>query len=497
MQQPNDARKTRKASQPKSLELDLEWIEEGEARPESAPRVEALLAETEKVALAREGEHRDAEVRETGGLMEAIVEAQNMRRALAKVQANRGAAGIDGMQVSQLPEYLRGAWPDLRAKLLAGQYRPQAVRRVEIPKPDGGKRELGIPTVVDRLIQQAILQVLEPLLDPAFSPHSYGFRPGKSAHQALEAARGYVAEGYVWVVDLDVEKFFDRVNHDMLMGRLARRVTDKRLLKLIRGYLEAGVLWNGVVQERDEGTPQGGPLSPLLSNLLLDDLDKELERRGLRFCRYADDCNIYVRSERAGQRVMEGVTRFLERKLRLRVNPNKSAVARPRERKFLGQRILGGKGAYLGIHPRSVQRAKERMRLITRRNRGVSLDQVLRELGRFSNGWVTYHRHTRCKGHLTSLDEWLRRRLRCYIWKQWKHPRTRGRELERRGVGRYLAYGTAYNGMGLWRAAGSPALTRALPNQWLREQGFRSLLERYLLLNPAGTAGCGPARPVV
>ena len=304
-------------------------------------------------------------------------------------------------------------------------------------------------------MQQALLQVLAPLYDPTFSASSYGFRPNKSAHQALEAAREYVSKGYNWVVDLDLEKFFDRVNHDMLMGRIAKRIGDKRILRLIRAYLEAGILVEGVVMMRDEGTPQGGPLSPLLANILLDDLDKMLESRGLRFCRYADDCNIYVKSERAGQRVMASVTNFLERKLKLKVNKSKSAVAKPQARKFLGQRVLGGKtNTYLGIHPKSVLRAKKKARLITKRNRGVSFDRVLRELASFTDGWVTYHRRTRCSKLLLGLDEWLRRRLRCYLGKQWKHPKNRGKQMRKLGVGRWLAFGVAYNNEGPWKSAG-------------------------------------------
>jgi group II intron reverse transcriptase/maturase len=334
--------------------------------------------------------------------------------------------------------------------------------------------------VVDRLIQQAILQVLTPIYDPRFSPRSYGFRPGKSAHQALEQARQYVAEGKAWVVDLDLEKFFDRVNHDMLMGRLAKRITDKRLLRLIRRYLEAGILVEGVVQEREEGTPQGGPLSPLLANILLDDFDKELERRGHSFCRYADDCNIYVRSQRAGERVMASVTRYLETKLKLKVNREKSGIDLAAKRKFLGLRVLGrGEKARLSVTPESRMRLKTELRRITKRNRGVSLRQVVNELGRLTDGWVGYFWVARTPSVFQELDQWLRRRLRCYQWKQWKWPRTRAQALLRLGIGRYLAWGTAYGNHGPWRVAGSPAMTQALPNAVLERLGFRSLLQRY------------------
>jgi len=411
--------------------------------------------------------------------MEAVVAADNLRRALRRVRANKGSPGVDGMTVNELPDHLRTAWPALRAALLAGDYEPQPVKRVSIPKPDGGVRGLGIPTVADRFIQQAMLQVLTPVYDPGFSPHSYGFRPGKSAHQALEQARRYVAEGRGWVVDLDLEQFFDRVNHDVLMGRLAKGIGDRRVLRLIRRYLEAGVLLNGVVIEREEGTPQGGPLSPLLANILLDEWDKELERRGHRFCRYADDCNIYVRSQRAGERVLASVSGWLEQRLRLRVNDAKSAVGRPNERPFLGYRIIGAATARLSIAPKSVARAKATIRRITGRNRGVSLGRVLAELGTFTDGWVGYYWQARTPSVFQSLDEWIRRRLRCYQWKQWKTVHRRASELRKAGVGRYLAWGTAYDGPGLWRAAGSPALTRALPNAVLVQRGYRSLLLRY------------------
>lgn len=453
-----------------TIQLALTWEREGEAQPEPGGGTEARTATPRPAALALD-------------LMEEVVSADNMRRALRKVRSNRGSPGIDGMTVDLLESHLRKAWPALKNELLTGEYKPQPIRRVDIPKPDGGTRMLGIPTVVDRLVQQALLQVLTPIYDPTFSSGSYGFRPGKSAHQALESARQYVAAGYNWVLDLDLEKFFDRVNHDILMGRIAKRIGDKRLLRLIRLYLEAGVLSEGVVLTRDEGTPQGGPLSPLLANILLDDLDKMLETRGHRYVRYADDCNIYVRSERAGQRVMASVTDFLECKLKLKVNRSKSAVAKPQARKFLGQRVLGGKEhTYLGVHPKSVLRAKKKARLITKRNRGVSFDRVLRELGQFTDGWVAYHRHARCSTLLKSLDEWLRRRLRCYCWKQWKTPRNRAEQIRKAGVGRFLAYGVAYNNEGPWKSAGTPAMTRALTNKRLANLGFHSLHERYKAL---------------
>ncbi len=406
-------------------QLAFDWGEAGEAQPGPSGGSNRTPAPEREGTLAQ-------------GLMEAVVAADNMRQALKRVQANKGSPGVDGMTVQELREYLRQEWPRIRQELLEGRYQPQPVKRVEIPKPDGGKRLLGIPTALDRLIQQAILQVLTPHYDPHFSASSYGFRPGRSAHQALEAAREHVASGRGWVVDLDLEKFFDRVNHDVLMGRLAQRTGDKRLLGLIRRYLEAGVMLNGVVVEREEGTPQGGPLSPLLANILLDELDKELERRGHRFCRYADDCNIYVQSQRAGERVMASVTDFLEKKLRLKVNRAKSAVAHPGQRKFLGYRILGRAKARLGIAPKSLQRAKQTIRRITKRNRGVSLERVLEELRRYTDGWVAYYWKARTPSVFQEMDQWIRRRLRCYQWKQWKTARKRVQKLRKAGVGPWL-----------------------------------------------------------
>ena len=357
----------------------------------------------------------------TERLMEEVCRPENLNRAYRRVKANKGAPGVDGMTIVQLRSWLAAHKEELIASLLDGSYRPRPVRGVQIPKPGGGVRQLGIPTVVDRLVQQAILQVLEPLLDPTFSPSSFGFRPGRGAHDALRQAQKYVADGGVIVVDVDLEKFFDRVNHDILMARLARRAADRRLLRIIRRFLEAGLMQDGVCVARHEGTPQGGPLSPLLANLLLDDLDKELERRGHCFCRYADDCNIYVRSKAAGERVLASLTRFLEGVLRLRVNRDKSAVAYIEERKFLGYRLLSG--GRLGIAPKSLDRAKDRIRQITRRNRGVSVGQMTSELNSFLTGWVTYFRHAACKSALRDTDEWLRRKLRCVRLKQCKRAK--------------------------------------------------------------------------
>jgi RNA-directed DNA polymerase len=417
-------------------------------------------------------------------LMEQVVTPTNMRRALRRVWANGGSPGGDGMTVAELPGFLQQAWPQVRQTLLSGEYQPQPVRRVEIPKPDGGVRLLGIPAVVDRLIQQAILQVLEPLYDPTFSPHSYGFRPGKSAHQAVRQACEFVAAGKAWVVDLDLEKFFDRVNHDLLMSRLARKLGDRRLLRLIRRFLTAGVLVHGVVIERHEGTPQGGPLSPLLSNILLDELDRELTKRGLSFCRYADDCNIYVQSRKAGERVMASVIRFLERRLRLKVNLAKSAVAAPQERKFLGFRLLPPNQwraePLIRLAPQSLKRLKHKLRCLTGRHRGVSREELLRELGRYTQGWMSYYALAGPPSVYRDLDSWLRRRLRAFIWTQWKTPKNRSQHLRQSGVPHFAAMSVAYNRMGAWRAAGNGNLNRAVNNQRLREWGFQSLLDSYM-----------------
>jgi RNA-directed DNA polymerase len=414
----------------------------------------------------------------TTNLMDQICDPTNLVRAYRRVRSNKGKPGVDGMTVHDLADWLRENHRALTASLTDGSYRPQPVRGVQIPKPGGGQRQLGIPVVVDRLVQQAILQVLNPILDPTFSNSSYGFRPGRDAHMALEQARKYVAqEGREFVVDLDLEKFFDRVNHDILMSRIARRIGDKRLLLIIRRFLQAGMMQDGVCVARDEGTPQGGPLSPLLANLLLDDLDRELDSRGHRFCRYADDCNIYVRSLAAGQRVMDSVVRFLEGKLKLRVNREKSAVAPVGERKFLGHRLLlNGK---LGISPKSVKRAKEKIRQITRRNRGVSFAQVIVELNSFLVGWLTYYRFAAFRGELQRMEEWMRRKLRCYRLKQRKRGRSVSGFLRQLGVPAHQASRLASSGKGLWRLANSPQLNAAMSKDWFASQGLVSLLLKY------------------
>ncbi len=413
----------------------------------------------------------------TDHLMERICDRDNLNRAYRKVKANKGAPGVDGMTLDDLAAWIAAHKDTLIVSLLEGRYQPQPVRGVQIPKPGGGMRQLGIPTVVDRLVQQAILQVLEPLFDPTFSNSSYGFRPGRSAHQALAAAQQYVAEGRLIVVDMDLEKFFDRVNHDILMGRLARRVKDKRLLRIIRRFLEAGLMQDGACVTRQEGTPQGGPLSPLLANLLLDDLDRELERRGHKFCRYADDCNIYVRTKAAGARVLASLTAFLETHLRLRVNRDKSAAAYILERKFLGHRLLpGGK---LGVAPQSLERAKQKVRELTQRNRGVSLQQMVTELNSFLRGWVTYYRHAQCRSHLDRLDEWIRHRLRCVQLKQRKRAKPISDFLISCGVPQFTAWILALSGKGWWRMAGSPSAQHAMSLGWFNRLGLISLTSRH------------------
>jgi RNA-directed DNA polymerase len=425
---------------------------------------------TESLAAKRMSESPASEQ-----LMEEVCERENCKQALARVKANKGSAGVDGMTVHELPELLKQHWPVIREQLLSGTYKPQPVKRVEIPKPGGGVRKLGIPTVLDRLIQQAVMQVLQRRWDRTFSNHSYGFRPGRSAHQAVAAAQQYQAEGYRWVVDLDLEKFFDRVNHDKLMARIAERISDQRVLKLIRAFLEAGVMESGLASPADEGTPQGGPLSPLLSNIVLDELDRELERRGHRFARYADDCNVYVRSKRAGERVMDSITRFLASKLKLKVNSEKSAVARPWHRKFLGFSFTNAGVPKRRIAPQAVDRFKERVRALTGRTRGVSTERMAEELTRYLRGWIGYFGKCETRYVLQALDSWLRRRLRSAIWKQWKRNPVRFTELHQRGVSPELAATTVASAHGPWRLANSPALSIALPNAYFDSLGIPSL----------------------
>jgi len=424
-------------------------------------------------------------------LMEQVVAKQNMVAALRRVQQNGGAAGSDGMTVEELPAFLKANWPSIKAKLLSDKYKPQPVRRVEIPKPDGGMRLLGIPNVVDRLIQQALLQVLTPIFDPTFSEQSFGFRPGRSAHDAVQCARAFIEAGNDWVVDIDLERFFDQVNHDKLMVRVWQRVKDKRVLHLIRRYLQAGVLINGVVMASEEGTPQGGPLSPLLANIMLDDLDRFLTERGHKFCRYADDCNIYVRSQRAGERVMAGTCRFLEERLSLKVNTSKSAVDKPRNRKFLGFSFFWRNGPQLRIAPKSVERFKARVREITSRSNGWGMERRIAALNAFCRGWVQYFRLAPTPSVFESLQGWILRRLRLCQWKDWKRTRTRRRKLLALKLPEWKAHEIACSRKGYWRVAGGP-LNSAMPRAYWKTQGIIGLSELFNSMNrrmPDGTYG--------
>lgn len=447
------------------LMLPFTEVEAGEARGNHRQGAEAPTAayETERP------------VPSTQAVMEVICSPENMTAAMRRVRTNKGAAGVDGMTVRELAGHLKVHWPRIQDQLLSGTYRPMPVRRVEIPKPNGGVRKLGIPTVVDRLIQQAVLQVLTPLWEPTFSEHSYGFRPGRSAHQAVGQAQAYIAEGRTWVVDIDLEKFFDRVHHDRLMARLARRIADKRLLKLIRGYLNAGVMSNGLVSPTREGTPQGGPLSPLLSNIVLDEWDRELEHRGHPFVRYADDCNVYVRSERAGRRVMKGITDFITRKLKLKVNQDKSAVDRPHKRKFLGFSFTTGKFLKRRISPQALQRFRKKVKALTRRTRGIDAQRMVDQLTLYLRGWMGYYGFCQTPSVLKALDSWIARRLRCVAWKQWRHPRRRFRQLVRRGIPPAWAKSVAMRKPNPWRASHDRAVAWALPKRLWYGLGLLSL----------------------
>jgi RNA-directed DNA polymerase len=453
------------SDQRQNIQSELDFSPRGEARKVGRQEVESLPAMGEPESPAN-----------TCRIMEEVCERDNLREAFQRVKSNKGSAGVDGMTIDDLSAYLKEHWPVIREQLLSGTYEPKPVRRVEIPKPDGGGvRKLGIPTVLDRFVQQAVMQVLQRQWDPTFSQHSYGFRPGRSAHQAVAQAQQYIVAGYGWVVDLDLEKFFDRVNHDKLMGQIANRVEDKRLLKLIRAFLNAGVMENGLVSPSVEGTPQGGPLSPLLSNLVLDELDRELERRGHRFVRYADDSNIYVRSERAGQRVMETITHFITHRLKLKVNESKSAVARPQERKFLGFSFTAGPEVKRVIAPKALERFKQRIREITRKVKGVSIKTTMEELASYMRGWRGYFGFCETPEVLIALTRWVRLRLRAALWRQWKTPRRRRAELIALGVTERLASNTAGSGRGPWHLARSKALSVGLSNAYFRSLGLPSL----------------------
>ena len=432
-------------------------------------------------------------------LIEVVVERRNMIAAYKRVVKNKGSAGVDGMTVDELKPYLAREWERIKSELLEDRYEPQPVLQVEIAKPDGGgMRKLGIPTVVDRLIGQAIHQVMEPIFDPEFSGSSYGFRRGRSAHQAVEKARKYVSEGRRWVIDIDLDKFFDRVSHDILMARVARKVKDKRLLRLIRRYLQAGVMVDGLATVRTEGTPQGSPLSPLLSNIMLDDLDKELERRGHSFCRYADDCNIYVQSPQAGGRVMASITRFLKRKLGLKVNGRKSSVGRPWKLKMLGYSMTWDKNPRLRVAEQSVKRLKDKLREQFRKDRGRNIGKVIVELSTVLRGWVQYFKLCEVKNHFEELDQWLRRKLRCILWRQWKRVHTRAKNLMNRGLEEDRAWQSATNGRGAWWNAGASHMNAAYTKLDFDRMGLVSLLDILLKThNQSRTAVYGTVRTVV
>jgi RNA-directed DNA polymerase len=415
-------------------------------------------------------------------LLNQILSRENMLLALKRVEQNKGSHGVDKMPVQNLRQHLVENWTSIRESILKGVYEPMPVRRVEIPKPDGGVRLLGIPTVADRLIQQAIAQVLSKIYDSTFSEHSYGFRPNRSAHDAVRKAKGYMEEGYRWVVDMDLEKFFDQVNHDRLMSTLAKRIHDKPLLKLIRNYLQAGVMMDGVVSSTEKGTPQGGPLSPLLSNIVLDELDKELEERGHRFVRYADDCNIYVKSKRAGERTLTSIQRFIERKLRLKVNEKKSAVDRPWKRKFLGFSFTSSKEPKARIAKESIKRMKKKVREITSRKMPYPMEYRIQKLNQYLIGWCGYFALADTKSIFSELDGWIRRRLRMCLWKNWKKPKTKVRNLINLGVPKWKAYEWGNSRKGYWRISNSPVLHKTLDNSYWSNRGLKSLQNRYKIL---------------
>jgi len=462
-----------------------EIVTEGDA--DSMTEMSGALPEGSSRKLQEEGKGASSSTADgnasgsgTTLLMEQVLSSENMRAAYKRVVSNKGAAGADGMPVDALKAHLYATWEATKEALLSDSYKPSPIRVVEIAKPNGGTRRLGIPTVQDRLIQQALLQVLSSIFDPSFSAQSYGFRPGRSAHQAVLQAQAYVAEGYVWVVDIDLEKFFDRVNHDMLMARVARQVEDKRVLRLIRRYLQAGLLQEGVVSVPREGTPQGGPLSPLLSNILLDDLDKELERRGHRFCRYADDCNVYVKSQAAGERVLTSLTGFLEKRLKLKVNAAKSGVDRACRRDFLGYSMTPGRKPRLKVAPSAQKRFRLKLRKVLKQARGKNLKTTIADIRPILLGWMQYYRLAQVKNVFERLDEWVRRRLRCIVWRQLKRPFARAKQLMARGLPEEQAWRSACNGRGPWWNAGATHMNLAFPKAFFASLGLVSLLNQHL-----------------
>ena len=435
------------------------------------------------MAFEKRERENDVEI-ETSNLLERILARGNMILAMKRVIKNKGSHGVDGMRCDELRTYIIEHWATIKLKLLEGTYNPSPVRRVEIPKPNGGKRLLGIPTVVDRMIQQAIAQELTKIYDPSFSENSFGFRPNRSAQDAIKKAKVYINEGNKWVVDMDLEKFFDKVNHDILMERLSRRIKDKRVLKLIRKYLESGIMINGIKVNNEEGTPQGGPLSPLLSNIMLDEVDKELEKRGHKFCRYADDCNIYVKSRKAGKRVLRSMTYLLENKLKLKVNEEKSKVDLVTRRKFLGYSFYFTKGGIeIRIHEKSYEKFKSKVKEITNRNTGISMEIRIKRLNQVTIGWLNYFKVAKAMKRIESLEKWIRRRLRACIWKQWKKVRTKYTNLKRLGVPKYKAWEYANTRKGYWRVSKSPIVQTTLGNQYLEELGYQSITKRYQLIH--------------
>lgn len=424
---------------------------------------------------------QNAEIKYANGLLEEIIDRNNLNQAFKRVKANKGSHGIDGMKVDELLQYLKENGASLRQSILEGSYKPNPVRRVKIPKQDGKKRPLGIPTAVDRVIQQAIAQVLSPIFEGKFSDNSYGFRPNRSAHQAILKCKEYIDNGYKWAVDIDLEKYFDTVNHDKLIGLVYKEIKDIRVISLIRKYLQAGVMINGVINSTEKGVPQGGNLSPLLSNIMLNELDKELEKRELNFCRYADDCNIYVKSRKAAIRVMENITRFIEKDLKLKVNKEKSKVDRPWKLKYLGFSFYNKKGEMgIRVHNKSIEKLKATLKKITSRSNAMSMEYRAIKLRRMITGWINYFKLADLKSTLRELDCWLRRRLRLCYWKQWKKIKTKHDNLVKLGIDSFKAWEYANTRKGYWRISNSPILARTLTNDYLKEQGFITLTASYL-----------------